>query len=134
MLTVLDASLRGVMGRGCSAEQTNNNGERLPGATREPRSGRSTYQGEHDPMEHIVTVQEAVTAFADWMEPTDGELDAIEAEMPRILADVEALDVQIALLDQAPTELDERRARRGRRRVLSERATLANRAVSGAVA
>ncbi|WP_327183903.1 DUF6284 family protein [Streptomyces sp. NBC_01334] len=85
-------------------------------------------------MEHIVTVQEAVTAFADWMEPTDGELDAIESEMPRILADVEALDVQIALLDQAPTELDERRARRGRRRVLSERATLANRAISGAVA
>ncbi|MFE6825346.1 DUF6284 family protein [Streptomyces sp. NPDC057690] len=85
-------------------------------------------------MNHIVTVQEAVTAFADWMEPTDGELDAIEAEMPRILADVEALDVQIALLDQAPTELDERRARRDRRRVLSVRAVLANRAVSGAVA
>ncbi|MER5199417.1 DUF6284 family protein [Streptomyces sp. NPDC002755] len=85
-------------------------------------------------MDHIVTVQDAVTAFAEWMEPTDSELDAIEAEMPRILADVEALDVQIALLDQVPTELDERRARRGRRRVLSERATLANRVVSGAVA
>ncbi|MEU5278376.1 DUF6284 family protein [Streptomyces asoensis] len=85
-------------------------------------------------MTYIVTVQEAVTAFADWMEPTDSELDAIEAEMPRILADVEALDVQIALLDRAPNELDERRARRGRRRVLSERAVLANRAVPGAVA
>ncbi|MFF1543634.1 DUF6284 family protein [Streptomyces sp. NPDC058291] len=85
-------------------------------------------------MTYIVTVQDAVTAFADFMEPTDSELDAIEAEMPRILADVEALDVQIALLDQAPTELDERRARRGRRRVLSERAVLANRAVSSAVA
>ncbi|MFG2281198.1 DUF6284 family protein [Streptomyces asoensis] len=85
-------------------------------------------------MNNIVTVQEAVTAFADWMEPTDGELDAIEAEMPRILADVEALDVQIALLDQAPNELDVRRARRGRRRVLSERAVLANRVSEGEAA
>ncbi|MFF9802629.1 DUF6284 family protein, partial [Streptomyces rochei] len=33
-------------------------------------------------MNHIVTVQEAVTAFAPWMEPTDAELDAIELEMP----------------------------------------------------
>lgn len=81
-------------------------------------------------MEHIVTVQDVVTAFADWMEPTNAELDAIEAEMPLIVADIEALDVQIALLDRAPSELDERRARRGRRRVLSERAALATRAVS----
>ncbi|MCX5372945.1 DUF6284 family protein [Streptomyces sp. NBC_00103] len=78
-------------------------------------------------MTYIVTVQDAVTAFADWMEPTDGELDAIEAEMPRILADVEALDVQIALLEQAPAELDRRRVRRNQNRVLAERATLANR-------
>ncbi|WP_333740851.1 DUF6284 family protein [Streptomyces sp. IBSBF 2806] len=85
-------------------------------------------------MESIVTVQEAVTAFADWMEPTDGELDAVEAEMPLILADVEALDVQIALLEQAPTELDHRRVRRDRHRVLVERAALANRAVSGEAA
>ncbi|MGW1324530.1 DUF6284 family protein [Streptomyces antibioticus] len=85
-------------------------------------------------MEHIVTVQDAVTAFADWMEPTDAELDAIEREMPLILASIEALDVQIALLDRAPNELDKRRARRDRHRVLSERAALANRAVSGEVA
>ncbi|MEU9310045.1 DUF6284 family protein [Streptomyces sp. NPDC048256] len=78
-------------------------------------------------MKYIVTVQDAVTAFADWMEPTDSELDAIEAEMPRILADVEALDVQIALLEQAPAELDRRRVRRNQNRVLAERATLANR-------
>ncbi|MEU1452814.1 DUF6284 family protein [Streptomyces avermitilis] len=78
-------------------------------------------------MKHIVTVQEAVTAFADWMEPTDVELDAIEAEMPLILADAEALDVQIALLERTPAELDQRRARRNQNRVLAERATLANR-------
>ncbi len=46
-------------------------------------------------MNHIVTVQDAVTAFADFMEPTDAELDAIEQEMPVILADVDLLDAQI---------------------------------------
>ncbi|MFI1029831.1 DUF6284 family protein [Streptomyces sp. NPDC020951] len=81
-------------------------------------------------MKHIVTVQDAVTAFADWMEPTGAELDAIEAEMPRILADVEALDVQIALMERAPVALDRRRVRRGQNRVLTERATLANRVAS----
>ncbi|KUN75642.1 DUF6284 family protein [Streptomyces griseoruber] len=85
-------------------------------------------------MNHIVTVQDVVTAFADWMEPTDAELDAIESEMPQILADIETLDDQLTLLDSAPRELDARRARRGRHRTLSERATLANRAVSGEVA
>ncbi|MFJ2568624.1 DUF6284 family protein, partial [Streptomyces sp. NPDC087568] len=33
-------------------------------------------------MNPIVTVQDAVTAFADFMEPTAAELDAIELEMP----------------------------------------------------
>ncbi|MEH0472241.1 DUF6284 family protein [Streptomyces sp. B21-097] len=81
-------------------------------------------------MHPIVTVQDVVTAFADWMEPTAAELDAIEAEMPLILADVEALDVQIALMERTPAELDQRRARRSRNRVLAERATLANRVAS----
>ncbi|KPI26654.1 hypothetical protein OV320_6323 [Actinobacteria bacterium OV320] len=85
-------------------------------------------------MNHIVTVQEAVTAFADWMEPTNAELDAIEAEMPVILADVEALDVQIALLERTPAELDQRRARRNQNRVLAARATLANRTAAGEAA
>ncbi|MEV5316888.1 DUF6284 family protein [Streptomyces sp. NPDC052687] len=79
-------------------------------------------------MEPIVTVQDAVTAFADWMEPTNAELDAIEREMPAILADVDLLDAQITALDRTPNELDERRIRRARRRVLAERAALANRA------
>lgn len=78
-------------------------------------------------MKHIVTVQDAVTAFADFIEPTAAELDAIEAEMPLILADVDLLDAQIITLDRLPNELDARRIRRARNRVLSERRALANR-------
>jgi hypothetical protein len=78
-------------------------------------------------MKTIVTVQDAVTAFADFMEPTDAELDAIEQEMPIILADVDLLDAQIITLDRIPTELDNRRLRRARRRALAARITLANR-------
>jgi hypothetical protein len=77
-------------------------------------------------MSHIVTVQDAVTAFADFMEPTDAELDAIEQEMPVILADVDLLDAQIISLDRIPTELDNRRIRRARRRALAARIALAN--------
>jgi hypothetical protein len=79
-------------------------------------------------MDHIVTVQDAVTAFADWIEPTDAELDAIEQEMPVILADVDLLDAQIVTLDRTPTELDARRIRRARRRALAARVALLNRA------
>ncbi|WDV53402.1 DUF6284 family protein [Streptomyces coeruleorubidus] len=79
-------------------------------------------------MNHIVTLQDAVTAFAPWMEPTDAELDAIEQEMPVILADVDLLDAHITTLDRAPTELDERRIRRARRRALAARVALVNRA------
>ena len=82
-------------------------------------------------MSHIVTVQTAVTAFANWIEPTAAELDAIEQEMPVILADVDLIDAQIITLDRIPTELDARRIRRARRRVLAERRALANR-TSGA--
>ncbi|MFF7544170.1 DUF6284 family protein [Streptomyces canus] len=78
-------------------------------------------------MDHIVTVQDAVTAFADFMEPTNGELDAIELESPLILAEVDLIDAQIITLDRLPNELDGRRIRRARNRVLSERRALANR-------
>ncbi|MFE7979939.1 DUF6284 family protein [Streptomyces shenzhenensis] len=78
-------------------------------------------------MNPIVTVQDAVTAFADWIEPTDTELDAIEQEMPLILADVDLIDAQIIALDHTPNELDTRRIRRALARVLAERAVLANR-------
>ncbi|MFJ4974885.1 DUF6284 family protein [Streptomyces coeruleorubidus] len=78
-------------------------------------------------MSHIVTVQDAVTAFDDFMEPTDAELDAIEQEMPVILAEVDLLDAQIIALDRIPTELDNRRIRRARNRALAARIALANR-------
>jgi hypothetical protein len=84
-------------------------------------------------MDHIVTVQDAVTAFADFMEPTDAELDAIEREMPVILADVDLLDAQIVTLDRTPTELDARRIRRARRRALAARVALLNSAVGASL-
>ncbi|BDH08410.1 DUF6284 family protein [Streptomyces seoulensis] len=77
-------------------------------------------------MSHIVTVQDAVTAFEDFMEPTSAELDAIEREMPVILADVDLLDAHIATLDRTPTELDTRRIRRARRKALAARVALLN--------
>ncbi|MER7968531.1 DUF6284 family protein [Streptomyces sp. NPDC096080] len=77
-------------------------------------------------MDHIVTVQDAVTAFADWIEPTDAELTAIEGELPVILADVDLLDAHIVTLDRTPTEVDERRIRRARRRALAARVALLN--------
>ncbi|PPS68341.1 MULTISPECIES: DUF6284 family protein [Streptomyces] len=61
------------------------------------------------------------------MEPTAAELDAIEQEMPVILADVDLLDAQIITLDRIPTELDNRRLRRARRRALAACIALANR-------
>ncbi|MGA5347279.1 DUF6284 family protein [Streptomyces griseoincarnatus] len=78
-------------------------------------------------MKHIVTVQDAVTAFAGFMEPTAAELDAIEREMPVVLADVDLLDAYIVTLDRTPTELDARRIRRARRRALAARVALLNR-------
>ncbi|MDF2270688.1 DUF6284 family protein [Streptomyces coacervatus] len=60
--------------------------------------------------------------------PSAAELDAIEHEMPLILAEVEELDVQISLLDRTPTEMDQRRLRRARNKVLATRRTLTNQA------
>ncbi|QDI69738.1 hypothetical protein CD934_14265 [Streptomyces calvus] len=84
-------------------------------------------------MSHIVTVQDAVTAFADFMEPTGAELDAIELEMPVILADVDLLDAYIVTLDRTPTELDARRVRRARRRALAARVALLNRTTAASL-
>ncbi|MEU7399412.1 DUF6284 family protein [Streptomyces albogriseolus] len=84
-------------------------------------------------MDHIVTVQDAVTAFADFMEPTDAELDSIEREMPVILADVELLDAHIVTLDRIPSELDIRRIRRARRRALAARVALLNRSAGASL-
>ncbi|MEW2343787.1 MULTISPECIES: DUF6284 family protein [Streptomyces] len=78
-------------------------------------------------MNHVVTLQDAITAFADFIEPTAAELDAVEREMPVILADVDLLDAHIVTLDRTPTEVDERRIRRARRRALAARVALVNR-------
>ncbi|MFF7266608.1 DUF6284 family protein [Streptomyces sp. NPDC008159] len=82
-------------------------------------------------MSPIVTVQDVVTAFADWIEPTHAELDAIELESPLILAEVDLLDAQIITLDHAPNELDARRVRRARNKVLAARRDLLNRTANG---
>ncbi|MGW0462521.1 DUF6284 family protein [Streptomyces tendae] len=84
-------------------------------------------------MNHIVTVQDAVTAFADFMDPTKAELDAIEQELPLILAGVDLVDAQIIALDHAPNEMDKRRIRRARNRVLAARRELANRAAGASL-
>ncbi|MFF5918937.1 DUF6284 family protein [Streptomyces flavochromogenes] len=78
-------------------------------------------------MKSIAALQAVVTATPFDGEPTNGELDAIEAEMPLILAEIDLLDVEIWMLDRPATALDERRVRRARNRVLDERRTLTNR-------
>ncbi|MEU7638755.1 DUF6284 family protein [Streptomyces sp. NPDC039016] len=67
-------------------------------------------------------------------DPTAAELDAIAAEETLISAEVDLLDVQIALLDCTLSEMDQRRLRRARSRVLAERLALANRTVGRGVA
>lgn len=81
-------------------------------------------------MKSIAALQAVVTANPFAGEPSDAELDAIETEMPLILAEVDLLDAQIMTIDRPATELDERRIRRAHNRVLSERRDLTNRAVA----
>ncbi|WP_405838393.1 DUF6284 family protein [Streptomyces platensis] len=82
-------------------------------------------------MKTIAALQAAVTANPPVGGPTAAELDAIDAEMLSILEDVVRLDEQIALLNPPLSELDERRHRRARRRVLAERRALANQGTDG---
>ncbi|BFP54661.1 DUF6284 family protein [Streptomyces sp. CMC78] len=84
-------------------------------------------------MKSIAALQAAVTATPFDGEPSNAELDAIETEMPAILADVDLLDAQIMTIDRTPNELDQQRIRRARRRVLAARRDLANRAATLAV-
>ncbi|MBT2490408.1 hypothetical protein J7E96_18160 [Streptomyces sp. ISL-96] len=79
-------------------------------------------------MRYIATVQTVVTAAPFDREPTAAELSAIEEEMPVITAEVELLDAQIMTLDRPATELDGRRIRRARNRVMAARRDLSNRA------
>ena len=77
-------------------------------------------------MKHIAAVQAVVTADVFDREPTAAELDAIAYEMPVIRAEVELLDAQIIALDRTPNEVDARRIRRARRKVLAARLAAAN--------
>ncbi|MGW1211219.1 DUF6284 family protein [Streptomyces sp. NPDC002499] len=77
-------------------------------------------------MKHIGAAQAVVTANEFNREPTAAELDAIERELPLILADVGLLDAYITTIDRTPTELDNRRTRRARRRALAARVALLN--------
>jgi hypothetical protein len=79
-------------------------------------------------MRHIGADQVVVTADEFDREPTAAELDAIEQELPLIVAEVDLLDAQIMTLDRIPSELDARRLRRARNRALAARRVLANRA------
>ncbi|MFJ5782124.1 DUF6284 family protein [Streptomyces hydrogenans] len=79
-------------------------------------------------MKSIITLPATSEALAFDGEPSAAELDAIELEIPLILAEVYLLDVEIATLDRPATALDERRVRRARNRVLVERRNLTNRA------
>ncbi|MGW2677926.1 DUF6284 family protein [Streptomyces sp. NPDC001436] len=78
-------------------------------------------------MKSIAALHDVVTPWSDGLEPSDAELDAIETEMPVVLAEVELLDALIALLDRPASEFDARRIRRARNRVLAARRALANR-------
>lgn len=77
-------------------------------------------------MKGIGAAQAVVTADDFDREPTHTELRAIGREMPVILAEVDLLDAQIITMDRIPTELDQQRIRRARRRLLTARRTLAN--------
>lgn len=78
-------------------------------------------------MKSIITLPANSGALAFDGEPSGAELDAVELEMPLILAEVELLDAEIMTIDRPATELDERRVRRARNRVLAERRDLTNR-------
>ncbi|WP_030302639.1 DUF6284 family protein [Streptomyces katrae] len=84
-------------------------------------------------MKSIAALQDRVTPWSDGLEPSDAELDAIDQELPLILAERDLLDAQIITLDRTPTEVDARRIRRARNRVLVARRDLANR-IAGSTA
>ncbi|MFI8314531.1 DUF6284 family protein [Streptomyces microflavus] len=84
-------------------------------------------------MKSIGALQAVVTATPFDGEPSNAELDAIDREMPLILADVALLDAQIMTIGRTPTELDQRRIRRAHRRVLAARRDLTNRTTTATV-
>ncbi|OEJ96233.1 DUF6284 family protein [Streptomyces thermolilacinus] len=81
-------------------------------------------------MKSIGALRAPVTAVLFDGEPSAAELEGIEQELPLILAEVDLLDAQIMTLDRPVTELDARRIRRARHRVLAARRDLTNRAAT----
>ncbi|WP_457492665.1 DUF6284 family protein [Streptomyces sp. P5_D11] len=81
-------------------------------------------------MKTIAALQNLVTAASLEGEPSAAELDAIDLEMPLILAEVELLDARIMTLDRPVSEVDARRIRRARRRVMAARRDLTNRTIT----
>ncbi|NVI32998.1 DUF6284 family protein [Streptomyces sp. CAI-17] len=81
-------------------------------------------------MKTIAALQDLVTAASLDFEPLAAELDAIEQEMPLIRAEVDLLDAQIMTIDRPASELDVRRVRRARNRVMAARRDLSNRTVT----
>ncbi|MFH8888314.1 DUF6284 family protein [Streptomyces sp. NPDC017949] len=81
-------------------------------------------------MKPIVALHALVTPLPVDLEPTDAELDAIEWEMPLILAGLDLLDAEIAVLNRTPSELDAQRIRRARRRALAAHRALTNQALA----
>lgn len=75
----------------------------------------------------IAALQDLVTAASLDFEPSAAELDAIEVEMPLLRAEVDLLDAQIMTIDRPANELDVRRVRRARNRVMAARRDLTNR-------
>ncbi|MET9058584.1 DUF6284 family protein [Streptomyces antibioticus] len=84
-------------------------------------------------MKHIGAAQVVVTADVLDRGPTLAELDAIEVESPLILAEVDLLDAQIKAMDRPVNEVDGRRIRRARNRVLAARRDLVNRTAGATV-
>lgn len=81
-------------------------------------------------MQNIAALQDLVTAASLDFEPSAAELDVIELEMPLIRAEVELLDAEIMTIDRPVNELDVRRVRRARNRVMAARRDLTNRATA----
>ncbi|MFJ6464338.1 DUF6284 family protein [Streptomyces sp. NPDC091387] len=78
----------------------------------------------------IAALQATVTAASLDFEPSAAELDAIEVEMPLIRAEAELLDALIMRIDRPVNELDVRRIRRARNRVMAARRDVTNRATT----
>ncbi|MER5884241.1 DUF6284 family protein [Streptomyces sp. NPDC001941] len=80
-------------------------------------------------MKLIAALQSTVTNRLPDIEPSAFELDAIDREMPVILAELDLLDAEIIALDRVPNEVDDQRLRRATRRVLAAYAAVANQSV-----